>query len=150
MGRIALDLKRSGAPPNTPLYHHYNRHDRKWYDIRPKHITNAIRHAAAHSQHITGIDPALLSAKSLRPGGATALLCAGIDSDNIQLLGRWMSDTMFRYLCIQAAAHAGNFAQRMLDAGSYTFTPQAFAASQLPNEAPADVHALLAHLKIDD
>ena len=61
-----------------------------------------------------------------------------------------MSDAMFRYLRIQAAAHSSNYAQRMLDHGDYTFTPQAFANSQLPQEAPADVHALLAHAELDD
>lgn len=31
-----------------------------------------------------------------------ALLCAGVDSDRLQLIGRWRSDEMFRYLNVQA------------------------------------------------
>ena len=150
LGRIARDLRLANAPPDTPIFRHYNRTTRQWYNVRPRHITNALRHSANYSSKLTGINPMLLSARSLRPGGATALLCAGVDSDSIQLLGRWMSDAMFRYLRIQAAAHSSNYAQRMLDHGDYTFTPQAFANSQLPQEAPADVHALLAHAEIDD
>ena len=79
------------------------------------------------------------------PGGATALLCAGIDKDAIQLLGRWKSDAMLCYLCIQGASLQFNYAQQMLDAGSYTFHPQVLADDGLPNEAPVAVAALLAH-----
>ena len=78
----------------------------------------------------------------MRPGGATALLCAGIDKDAIQLLGRWKSDAMLRYLRIQAASIQFNYAQQMLESGSYTFHPQALADDGLPNEAPVAVAAL--------
>ena len=145
LGRLVLHLRKHKATATTPIFHHYNTSDKRWHYVTSKHITNALRHAATHVQATTGIDPSLISARSLRPGGATALLCAGIDKDAIQLLGRWKSDAMLRYLRIQAASLQFNYAQQMLDAGSYTFHPQVLAADGLPNEAPVAVAALLAH-----
>ena len=52
---------------------------------------------------------------------------------------------MLRYLRIQAASIQFNYAQQMLESGSYTFHPQALADDGLPNEAPVAVAALLAH-----
>ena len=52
---------------------------------------------------------------------------------------------MFRYLCIQAAVHAHNYAQLILDHGAYTFTPKACTQGGAPQEAPAEIHQLLAH-----
>jgi hypothetical protein len=77
-------------------------------------------------------------------------MCAGVDRDAIQLLGRWKSDAMLRYLRVQAASQAHNYAQQMLSHGSYTFHPQAYANGDPPNEAPAAVHALLAHNELYD
>ena len=51
----------------------------------------------------------------IRPGGATALLCANIDKQSIQLLGRWKSDAMLRYLHVHAMNANSRFAQSMLD-----------------------------------
>ena len=148
-------LVRAGATAHTPIHQFYNTNRQKWFDTKPQFITNALRHSATALQHITGIDPSCISTRSLRPGGATALLCANIDKDAIQLLGRWKSDAMLRYLCIQAATHAHNYAQRMLDHGKYTFTPQAFLNENLwlPNEAPEAVcnaAAVLQHGEIHD
>ena len=145
LGRLVLHLRHHNAPADTPLHHHYNRLRKRWYPLKATHITNALRHSATLLQPETGIAPELLSARSLRPGGATALLCAAVDSDAIQLLGRWKSDAMLRYLRIQAAAHANNYAQHMLDHGSYTFHPQSYRDGALPNQAPANVAAILAH-----
>ena len=155
LGRICRRLVRAGATAHTPIHRFYNTNRQKWFDTKPEFITNALRHSATALQHITGIDPSCISARSLRPGGATALLCANIDKDAIQLLGRWKSDAMLRYLRIQAATHAHNYAQRMLDHGKYTFAPQAFLNENLwlPNEAPEAVcnaAAVLQHGEIDD
>jgi hypothetical protein len=43
----------------------------------------------------------LISARSMRPGGATALLCASVDADSIKLVGRWKSDSMLSHLLAQ-------------------------------------------------
>ena len=155
LGRICRRLVRAGANARTPLHRYYNTAQHKWYDTKPDFITNALRHSAKLLETATGIDAALISARSLRPGGATALLCANVDKDAIQLLGRWKSDAMLRYLRIQAATHSQHYSQRMLDHGSYTFAPQAFLNQNLwlPNEAPEAVVAaaeVLEHIELDD
>ena len=88
----------------------------------------------------------MLSARSLCPGGATALLCANIDKDTIKLLGRWKSDAMFVYLHVQALAYHTNIAQHMQDHGSNTFAPGVYNASvtdPLPTQLPPAVAAAL-------
>lgn len=131
-GRLALHLQKHNAAPETPLHHHVGA-DGQWYDVPPRFITNALRHAALQVQDDTGIDPALISARSLRPGGATALLCAGIDSEAIQLLGRWRSDAMLRYLRVQAHTFSSRYAQRMWAAGNYTFARSVSTSSDPPD-----------------
>ena len=71
-------------------------------------------------------------------------MMAGVDTDHICLMGRWKSDAMFRYLRIQAAAHARGFAQKMLDSGAYTFAPALHKqGSAPPLETPAAYRAAL-------
>ena len=67
-----------------------------------------------------GIDPKNISARSLRAGGAMALLCARVDTDIIRLVGRWRSDEMLRYLHLQAYPLMRTFARRMLAAGHFS------------------------------
>ena len=143
LGCIIHHLLTHGASPTTPLYRFYNPALAKWSSIKPTYVTNALRHAAASCQAATGIVHSLLSVRSLRPGAATALLCAQVDKDAIMLLGRWKSDAMLRYLRIQAMTPG--FSQLMLTHGAYTFHPQAFREASLPNEAPPALHAILAH-----
>lgn len=151
LGRIAHRLRRLKAPPETPIANHYNPVTKKWYPTTSTHMTTALRHAAAACEAKTGISPSLISSRSLRPGGATALLMAGVDSDHICLVGRWRSDAMFRYLRIQAATTRQSYAQRMLDHGDYTFAPAAFQqGNALPREAPARFHQLLEHSELYD
>eukprot|EP00978_Attheya_sp_CCMP212_P048708 scaffold563816_cov169-Attheya_sp.AAC.1 len=52
-----------------------------------------------------------------------ALLCARVDPDWIQLMGRWKSDAMLDYLHVQAAPIMQDFAARMLNGGHYSFRP---------------------------
>ena len=51
-----------------------------------------------------------------------ALLVAGIDPDIIQLLGRWRSDEMMRYLHLTAEPIMKDFAKQML-ATNFTLAP---------------------------
>ena len=137
--RICRRLKRASALPNTPIYQHFNTHHmhRGWYNVKPTFVTNSLRHAAGRIQATTGLTSNLLSARSLRPGGATALLVARIDTNIIQLLGRWKSDAMFRYLRVQATTHALRLSQLMLQHGTFTFAPGT-SAQPLP-EFPEQV-----------
>jgi hypothetical protein len=58
-----------------------------------------------------------VSVRSTRSGGAMALLCAGVDSDRIRLIGRWRSDEMYRYLHVQAQPVMTGLAAAMLPLG---------------------------------
>ena len=66
--------------------------------IRTEDVTRQLRAAAAACQPSTGIAPADISARSLRAGGAMALLVGKVDSDTMKLLGRWHSEGMMRHL----------------------------------------------------
>jgi hypothetical protein len=70
-----------------------------------------------------GIDPLRVSARSLRAGGAMALLCAHVDPDIIRLVGRWRSDEMLRYLHLQAYPLMHTFARRMVSASNFSLLP---------------------------
>jgi hypothetical protein len=52
-----------------------------------------------------------------------ALLCDQVDRSIIQLLGRWKSDAMLRYLHIQAEPLMRGFAATMLKGGDYSLLP---------------------------
>ena len=86
LARLCQHLRNHNAPPSTPLCTYYDSTGQP-RQATPTLITNALHHATIDVQHLTGIDTFLLSARSLRPGGATTLLCASIDPDVIQLLG---------------------------------------------------------------
>ena len=82
-----------------------------------------LKHSATVNYHITGIPASEISARSLRAGGAMALLCGKVDYDLIRLLGRWHSDAMIRYLHLQAQPVMRQFAKAMYNHGRYTFLP---------------------------
>jgi len=151
LGRIVLHLRKHKASHLTPLYTYFDSNNTAQF-ARPAFVTNALRHAAKHIEATTGIDHMLLSARSLRPGGATALLCAHVDKDAIQLMGRWKSDAMLRYLRIQALVHTEKFGQRMLDHGSYTYAQNVYTddPDPIPQQAPPQFQALLDHEEIDE
>ena len=149
LGRIVARFNRASASPDTQLHRHYNAFNNRWYDAKSLFVTNALRHAAKSLTEVTGILPHLLSARSLRPGGATALLCANVTSNLIQLLGRWKLDAMFRYLHAQATTHQMHLSQRMLDFDAYTFAPGTYDdADALPREAPPLIREQLAHTEL--
>lgn len=128
--RRVQHLRAANAPSTTPIYM-VQQGQHRTLPIYARHVTAALRAAAATVRSVTGIDPDRLSARSLRPGGATALLCADVDHDKIKLLGRWKSDAMIRYLHVQAVPAMRTLAQRMLAAGNFTFQP----SHQQPDQA---------------
>jgi hypothetical protein len=138
LARVAAHLRAHSCLPETPICTYYDGAGEPQL-AKPQLITNALRHSATALEHLTGISAKLLSARSLRPGGATALLCAGIDPNVIQLLGRWKSDAMLRYLRVAGHAHSSSLAQRMLTAGAYTFAAHTYDSPQpVPVEAPPE------------
>ncbi|KAF4140477.1 hypothetical protein GN958_ATG10337 [Phytophthora infestans] len=62
--------------------------------MQPAETMSKVLQAAAKA---TGEDATLFSCHSLRRGGATALLSAGVDSTAVMLHGRWKTDSYQRY-----------------------------------------------------
>ena len=118
--RRVLHLRQHGADVTTPLHSYYQRGVRR--DVHVRSVTTLLRKAAAQHGPEYGITAADVEARSLRSSGAMALLCARVDADVIQLIGRWRSDAMFRYLHVQAAPLTAPLAPRMLSFGSFSLT----------------------------
>ena len=116
-----LYLRSHHATPTTPL--NAMRSPRaSWLYLQPAAITGFLRAAVLLNPDL-GIVPADVSARSTRAGGAMAMLCAGIDSDRIRLIGRWRSDEMYRYLHVQAQPVMSGVAAAMFRGGHYRLTP---------------------------
>ena len=120
--RRILYHRRMNTPINKPLATYYNAHNRR-VAITATDVTEQLRAAACATFHQTGILAATISARSLRAGGAMALMCGNIDFDIIKLLGRWHSDAMLRYLHVQAQPVIRQLAVKMFNHGRYSFTP---------------------------
>jgi hypothetical protein len=115
--RRTLHLRHNAAAPDTPLctvfLHHHH------LTLTSHHLTTLLRQSAAVLQPTLGFDPADISARSLRAGGAMALLCAQVDSNVIKLVGRWRSDEMLQYLHLQAYPQMHTFARLMSHSGNF-------------------------------
>jgi hypothetical protein len=114
-------FRRLRAPGTTPIYAYHN--GSAWFHVTPALITASLRIAVTAMGPTLGFAPDDISARSLRSGGAMALLCAEVDTDKIRLLGRWRSDEMLRYLHIQAYPLTATFAHQMLLHGNFALIP---------------------------
>ena len=85
-----------GLPSNGPLFCHRNGSAVTVAQVRDK-----VKEIAAAA----GRDPSMYGAHSLRIGGATAALAAGIPPSLIRLMGRWSSDVyeIYTRMSMQAA-----------------------------------------------
>ena len=92
--------------------------------VKAAQITATLRWHAGVLESTTGIRPTDLSARSLRAGGAMALLNGNCDSNVIKLLARWHSDAMMRYLHQQSLPIFKKLAVTMFNRGSYSFLPE--------------------------
>lgn len=121
--RRIVHLREHHAPLDMPLASYYSDINNRRYAVSAKNITDTLR-ASVHAlgPHL-GFLPGDISARSLRAGGATALLCADVDDQKIRMLGRWQSDAMMRYLHLQAQPVMRHFARLMLDGGNYVVEP---------------------------
>jgi hypothetical protein len=98
--------------------------ERKCSHVSSTDIRNLLRKFLVEIGFDTfGIRPLKIDARSLRAGGATALLCANIDPNSIQQLGRWKSDATIRYLHIAASPHTQQYARQMLTHGKASSNP---------------------------
>ena len=119
--RRCLHLRSHLAVPTTPLCTVYLLHGASC-PITPSIITTLLRRSAALLHNTLGINPSDVSARSLRAGGAMALLNANVDPTVIKLIGRWRSDEMLRYLHLQAYPQMRTYAPAM--AANHTIMPQ--------------------------
>jgi hypothetical protein len=87
-------------------------------DIKPKDVTDALRHAMWINFHRTGIKATDISAWSLSAGGTIAMLFGNIDMNNIHLMGCWHSYALMWYLHGQAHPIEGRFAEAMYNNGA--------------------------------
>jgi len=95
--RRIIHLNLHNAPLNTLLHVYYDDSGRR-RSILATMITSLLRAAALSIPGHTCVDPSNIAARSLHASGAMALLLGGMDPDKIRIVGRWKSDTMFRYL----------------------------------------------------
>jgi hypothetical protein len=94
--RRVIHLREHNAPLDAPLASYYTTARRS--TVSAKNVTDTLRISVAALGPSLGFLPKDVSARSLRAGGATALLCADVDAQKIRMLGRWQSDAMLRYL----------------------------------------------------
>ena len=77
-------------------------------------VTTAIRHAAVRTGlYSQGYTSTRISAHSLRASGAMSLKLGGKSDTDIQLRGRWSSDTWKTYIHMQIAALSEGFSETM-------------------------------------
>jgi hypothetical protein len=111
--RRVLYLRSLAAPPDTPLCTVLERH--RWRLVPSTAITAALRASAAAIGHSLCLQPSDITARALRASGALALLLGKVDYATIQLIGRWRSDQILRYLHVSARpimqCHAGIMTQ---------------------------------------
>jgi hypothetical protein len=122
LARRIQHLREHNAPPDTPIYSFWDASvgvGRQ--EVFNVHVTLALRLAAAVLFPVLGIEARDISCRSLRPGGATAMLCAGIDRDVTQLVGRWRSDEMLKYLHVQADSIMHNYSRQMFEQGHFSY-----------------------------
>jgi hypothetical protein len=132
---------RHPAGIDAPLHAYFvpaaGRSKARWDDVTTAQLTEALRLAAKRCEHLTGIPPKSINARSLHTGGATALLCAGVSKDITKILGRWRSDAVDLYLCTSTYTLTAGYSDRMVAAGNYQFTPEQ-ATSSLPHLLPKE------------
>ena len=125
LARRLLYHRHHHSPDHTPLcrVHH---DQKKPHCVTSKSVSLCVREtltATSAEGHTFDILPRQVEARSLRAGGATALLAAGVDDNHIQLIGRWKSDAMIRYLHIHADPRVHTYAKKMCSGGHCSFRP---------------------------
>ena len=118
--RRILYLRQHNATPQTPLC--AVRHNNNWKYVTSRLITATLKVSTAALPHLNFL-PGDVTVRSMRAGGAMALLCGKIDNQTIRLVGRWKSDAMFCYLHAQALPLVNNLASVILQHGAFTLLP---------------------------
>ena len=101
----------------------------KWQHIRGYNIRSAIRAVVRAAGPSIGFTKADISALSLYAGGGMDLLMARVDPDTIRLVGRWLSDTIIRYLHTTAKNFTEGLLVKMFEHGAYALIPPTHAGN---------------------
>lgn len=101
-------LRRRHASNNTPLYCFYDAGGTQ-RRVTDRDITRHLRFFAQCANETVDV-----TAGALRCTGASALLNAQVPKELIQLLGRWRSDEVFRYLHTQSTTLMQPFSRAMV------------------------------------
>lgn len=115
--RRVQHLRSNGAPSDTPLLATLD--SSSWVLPTSTQLTTLLRSAVSHLPNLSYL-PSDVSPRSLRSGGAMALLLAGEDKMVIQMVGRWKSDALFTYLHSTALPLVKRHAFQMLHHGKFT------------------------------
>ena len=113
---------------STKLATYYNSHHVN-VPVTASMVISTMRCHATILRPKTGNGPFALSARSLRAGGAMALLQGKCDPVIIKLLAWWHSDAMMRYLHQQSVPIMKNLASLMFNGGQYSFLPEEWVPS---------------------
>ena len=139
--RICREITDHMGGITTPLYNYYepqpSRGHPHFMPLESSDLTSPLHLAAGCCQQETGIPPDKISARSLRAGGATALLCAKVSKDIVSLLGHWRGDSVDIYMRTNTHTFTTGYSTQMYDSGSYKF------ASFLDNGNWAELHDLI-------
>jgi hypothetical protein len=95
----------------------------RWRLVPSTAVTAALRASATDIGHTLGLQPGDISARALRAGGAMALLLGKVDYATIQLIGRWRSDQILRYLHVSARPIMQGHASLMTENSTYRQFP---------------------------
>jgi hypothetical protein len=117
-----IALRNLPATPATPLNAYRPTPTSAVRYILSEDLTRRIRATLAVYPDPSYL-PTDVSARSTRAGGAMALLCAGVGSDRLRMIGRWKSDELFRYLHVQAQPIMTGLSAAMLSGGSFRMAP---------------------------
>ena len=113
-------LRYCNADASTPLCTYYR--EGRNFRLNNKNLESLLKHAALTLPELN-YSPRDIVPRSLRSGGAMALLCGRVDKNIIQLVGRWKSDAIFRYLHAQALPLIADLSRTMVRHGAYTLLP---------------------------
>jgi hypothetical protein len=125
--RIIKYHRAKNSKKTVPIASYYRAHRRT--AIKAKYITDTLRHAMTMNYHRTGIHATEVSARSIRAGGAMAMMYSEIDMNNIRMMVRWHSDAMMRYLHVQAQPTIERYAAKMFNTVHIPFSPTKLSLS---------------------
>ena len=112
--RVHNIMSKPHASSTTPIHNYHHPLYCHYQPITATTINNTIKRAASEiGLFKLGYTPSDVSSHSLRAGGAMAMHLNGIDTNTIQKMGRWKSNTFLMYIHEQISAFATGVSIKM-------------------------------------